>query len=263
MRIEKKHKSTLLLFTLFASFYLNSCVSNESLIYLKGNTNDKIDKYEEPSYILRPKDILSIRLNSLESNTATYFNEEQTNGGGGGLVNNTMLYLSGYIVDKKGNIKLPLVGEVAVAGKTLDDVKEDIDTKLEDYLKFASVSVKLVNFRVTLLGEVKMPGQYYVYEEKVTLLQAVSLAGGLTQFANNKKVKLIREGFNENEAVYLDLSNDSIIQSDKFFLMPNDIIYIEPTKAKALSINLGTAGLLVSVVSVVALITNVILSNSN
>ena len=240
---------------------ISSCVTHESMVYLEGKGNNTFDKYKEYSYKLRPRDILSIRLNSLESNTATYFNEEQSANSGGGMVNNVLLYLSGYIINEKGYIKLPLVGDILVAGMTLEEVKEDIDLKLKDYLKFASVSVKLANFRVTVLGEVKNPGQYYVYEEKVTLLQALSMAGGFTQFSDNKKVKLVREGNDKNETYYLDLSKETILQSDQFFLLPNDLIYVEPVKAKAFNINVGTAGLIVSVVSVAALIANIILSN--
>ncbi len=209
--------------------------------------------YKTTDYKIRPYDILSIELNSLEQNTSRYFNEsfsENNNRGGGGNQAGPMLFLNGYIVDNTGCIELPLLKKVEVGGLTTLEIKEKIDLALEEYMKFASVSVKLVNFRVTILGEVASPGVQYIYEQKYTLLQALANAGNLTPFGNTKNVKLIRESDSGIQTVYLDITDPAVVSSDYVFLQPNDVIYVEPVKARAFALNSRVPGLALSVIGV-------------
>ena len=232
--------------------FLSSCVKYKNLVYLNEGTGQFYYSYPTQNYKVRPFDILSVQLNSLEQNTSRYFDENFSSEGrvGGGQGIGANLYLSGYIVSDSGNVELPLIGKVHVAGLTTDQIKNKIDVGLEEYLKFASVSVKLVNFRVTILGEVNNPGVQYIYEQKYTLLQALSQAGNLTQFGNSQKVKLVRENGETIKTVHLDITDPEIVSSDYFFLLPNDVIIVEPTRAKSFRSNIVVPTFVFSVLSI-------------
>lgn len=252
---------------LILSLLLSSCISYNKITSFQEIDDNKAavknyDQYKMEEYKIRSNDILSIKLNSLESTTTTFFNETESNSQPmGGGINTALLYLSGYIVDLDGNIELPLIGSLKVEGLTTYEVRNIVDEKLKDYLKFASVSVKLANFRVSVFGEVKQPNILYLYEKKVTILHALSLVGGFSDFANQKKVRLIRENEKGTETTFLDFSKPELLTSDYYFLRPNDVIYVEPLKSKAFNINIATAGVFISLVSVIALVANVFVNN--
>lgn len=246
----------------FLLIFLVSCVSHKDIVSYDEAAGSLYDKYAETSYKLRPQDILTIKINSTEANTVAYFNDMQGGLQNGGMINNqALLYLNGYIIDNEGNIDLPLVGKIKASGRTVDDVRMEVSEKMKAFLKQFSVTAKLANYRVSVLGEVRSPGKFYVYETKVTLLQALGLAGDFTDFANRKRIKLMREGDKKMETYYLDLTRPDIIAADQFYLQPNDIVYVEPLKAKAFNINVQTVSVIVSAVSVATLILNVILNN--
>ncbi len=245
----------------YVLMHLASCVKYESLVYMQDKAKQKsFDSYKTSEYKIRPFDNLSIKLNSFEQSTTGEFNSSGALGARPGGVDNALLYLSGYMVNQKGNIRLPLIGDVEVVDLTVDEIKDLIDLKLEEYLKFPSVSVKLTNFRVSVLGEVNRPGMQYIYEGKVTLLQALSQAGDLTVFANRKNVKLIRETESETISTYIDVTKPGLISSEYYFLMPNDVIYVEPTQAKTSNVNTRVAGVVLSVVSVLITTINLIVT---
>lgn len=243
---------------------LTSCVKYKNLVYLDGPSEDFYKSYTVSDYQIKPYDILSIELNSLEQNTSRYFDEsfsEQGNrGGGGGNQAGPMLYLSGYIVDSAGYVDLPLLNRVEVGGLTTKEIKEKIDTALTEYMKFASVSVKLVNFRVTVFGEVGAPGVQYIYEQKYTLLQALSNAGNPTPYGNTEKIKILRESANGTEVSFIDITDPNILNSDFYFMQPNDVIYVEPIRARSFALNSRISGLALSVIGVGLTIITIVLN---
>ncbi|UZS00176.1 polysaccharide biosynthesis/export family protein [Chondrinema litorale] len=231
---------------------------------MQDKVRDKtFDSYSTNNYKVRPFDNLSIKLNSFEQSTTGEFNSSGALGSRPGGVDNALLYLSGYMVNQAGNIRLPLIGDIKVVDLTVDEIKDLIDLKLEEYLKFPSVSVKLTNFRVSVLGEVNRPGMQYIYEGKVTLLQALSQAGDLTDFGNRKNIKLIRETKEKTISTYIDITKPDLISSEYYFLMPNDVLYIEPLKAKASNVNTRVVGVALSVISVVITTVNLIVTINN
>jgi polysaccharide export outer membrane protein len=166
------------------------------------------------------------------------------------------------MVDAEGFISLPILGKLKVMGMSVNQVKEMIDEKLKEYVKDPSVSVKLVNYRVTVMGEVFRPGVQYVFEEKWTLFQALSNAGNPTDFADIKRVKLVREEEGQIKTVYLDLSRPELISSEYMFMQPHDMIYIEPVKAKTFATNSRVASVTLSTLSIILVLTNIILNNT-
>lgn len=172
-------------------------------------------------------DILSIHVSSLSAEASSFFNvvgEESDK-----QVANT------YLVDANGNIEMPLIGSVKVGGLTGIEAKNQIKSKLDKYLIDPSVNVRIRNFKVTVLGEVKMPGVYTIPNEKITLVEALGLAGDLSIFGKRKNVLLIREDNGERKFIRIDLSSKDLFESEYYYLHSNDILYVEPGKGKIAS----------------------------
>ncbi len=200
-------------------------VKNESDTIKTFRNERKID------YRIQPGDNLYIRVVSLDEKTNILLNPL-----GGQYSNNitsdASVYLNSYTVSENGDIEFPLIGLLPVKGKTVDEVRDEIQEKLNEYLKESVIIVKLVNFNITLMGEVRSPGQYKIYQNNINIFEAVSMAGDLTDFANRNKVAIIRQTKEGTEVGYIDMTKRDVLSSEYFFLKPNDIIYVEPVKGK-------------------------------
>lgn len=172
-------------------------------------------------------DILSIHVSSLSVEASSFFNAvgEETDQ----QVANT------YLVDANGIIEMPLIGAITVGGKTGMEAKNAIREKLNKYLTDPTVNVRIRNFKVTVLGEVKMPGVYTIPNEKVTLVEALGLAGDLSIFGKRMDVIVIREEDGERKFAKIDLRSKDLFQSEYYYLHSNDIVYVEPGKGKIAS----------------------------
>ncbi|GAB4419826.1 MAG: polysaccharide biosynthesis/export family protein [Bacteroidia bacterium] len=246
------------------------CVSYENMVLLQDTKVQKDSVYNygifpTDIYRIRPYDQLVINLNSYQESTLQFINSGAGGGmgGGGGRLDPAMLYISSYVVDEYGNIVLPLIGKLKVAGHTTGEIRDTIDLKLKPYLNYVSTSVKFTSFRVTLLGEVKTPGVQYIFNTKTTILQLLASANDLTEYADISRVKFYRERGNETVATYIDLRDPSLFNSEYYFLMPEDVIYIEPLKAKAANLNSRIAGVGLSAISTVVVIVNLFVSLNN
>lgn len=257
------------LIILLCGNFFTSCIKHKELVSLNGNDKEiKEDKrsvktvvYNElqdyEAYKIQPFDQLMIKVNAFDGSTEEYLNREFSG-------ENTFsreisydpasLYFNSYTVDEDGRITLPLIGNIRVTTKTLSDVKKQLDEAYKPHLKLVSTTVKLANMRITIFGEVNSPGVHYLYNEKNTLLDAISMAGDFTDFGNRKKVKLIRLTEKGSETVYLDLNQSGFISTEFYYVKPYDVIYIEPTKFKSRDRSARVAGVVVSAVSVGALI---------
>jgi polysaccharide biosynthesis/export protein len=201
---------------------------------------------------------LSVVVQSAQPEISSQFNSSP-NGNPNSNTNNfntspANLFLSGYTVDNAGYIKLPTVGKIMVRNLTLAAAQELIQSKVSEYLNDATVSVKLVSFKVTVLGSVAKPGYYYFYNGQVTVLEGLGEAGDLTVLANRKNVKLIRQTAEGSEVVLLNLTDPNLLKSKYFYLLPNDVLYVEPLKAGTNRGNLSTVALFFGVVSTLLLI---------
>jgi polysaccharide export outer membrane protein len=199
---------------------------------------------------IQPGDIITIHVSSLSKEASSFFNSVDEKGDK--LVANT------YLVAANGNIEMPLIGPVKVAGNTSQVAKYLVKNKLEKYLIDPSVRVRIKNFKVTLLGEVKNPGIYTIPNEKVTLIEALGLAGDLTIFGKRVNLLVIREQNGERIFKRVDLTSREFFSSEFYYLHSNDIIYVEPGKGKIASAD-GIYKILpiaISGVSMVALIIN-------
>jgi len=223
---------------------------------LKENTPTSFaTPYEE--YKLQPNDVLSIKVLSVQPEMTESFNIIDPNNAFA-LSGPSSLYLSGYSLDREGNINLPTIGKLKVAGLTTSQAQDLIQRNLTKYVTDATVVVKLLSFKISVLGEVRSPGYYYVYNEQANLLEALALAGDLTQGANRQNMKLIRQKPGGSEVVLLDLTDPNLVQSQYYYLKPNDVLYIEPRNTQLKRDNLVIVSTMLGVISTAVLLLNVL-----
>lgn len=160
--------------------------------------------------------------------------------------------LQSYLVHKDGSIDFPLLGKIVVAGKTRLQLRDDMLSKLRDYVNDPIVNISLANFRITVLGEVARPGSFNISNEKVTLLEAIGMAGDLQITGKRDNILVIREEDGQKKVYRVDVREGSLLNSPVYYLKQNDVVYIEPNKAKVNSSNYSaTSGIIISAASIV------------
>jgi len=232
-----------------------SCRSSEDLIYLHDAASNEIIHSLPTEYILKPGDILYVSIKSISPEVNSLFNPEsnmESGNSGMGFQKYTTpsgAYLYGFEIDLDGNIKLPMLGKIKVSGITLTYVESVVQKKADEFLKDAIVKVKLLNFKITVAGEVRNPGAYYNYNNSINVLEAIALANGNTDFASINKVMVIR-AFPEGKKTYmLDLSSKKSYLSEAFYLQPDDYVIIQPAKNKNFQLNSQAYSLVLSSLS--------------
>lgn len=255
----KKYSSILLLALLLAS-----CGQYKRFTYIQpsaANSKDTVFIKDFTEYKLQPADILKVDVLSMDKNVTQMFNKDMstsavnTGGSGGGTY-----YLMGYSVDIDGNINLPVLGKLMVAGLTVMETKNLIQQKATDYIKDAQIEVKLLSFKIHFLGEVARPGQQTVFSDRANILEAISMAGDLTYNGNRKKVNILRSYKNQTKLIEVDLTRRDLLTSPKYFLQPNDVVYVEPLKTTTFRLRLneyaGIMSFFTSTITLVVLIVN-------
>ena len=245
-----------------------SCIPNKDLIYLqnKDKTNNAIEVTQEASkpYRAQVNDIISITIKAIDQKLVSMFS---TSAEGNQSNSPQALYFNGYTVDDHGNIRLPVLGEINVLGYTMDEIRNTIEKKLlDDYFKAEAnifVTVKLAGLRYTINGEIGSPGTNVLYQDKVTIMEAIANSGDITLTGNRKEVQVIRKYPQGFETHTIDLTDANSMNSPYFYVQPNDYIIVKPLKQK--SWGTGTTGVqtIATVVSALTLITTVILLSKN
>lgn len=222
-----------------AIFGLISCNSYKKLTYLQNleeSKGDSIHQMNQPQYTLQPSDILYIRITTPNQSLNRLFNplnsgsqnQNSTPRGQSGL------YYTGYIINDSGYIDIPVIDSIQVMGLTISEARDLIKQKAKRYLKDAKVIVRLGNYRFTVMGEVKSPGTKFVYDNRVNLMEAISYAGDITYNGNRENILVIRPTKDGSKTFRVDMTNKKLLGSREFFIMPNDIIYVEPTRTTLL-----------------------------
>lgn len=185
-------------------------------------------------YLIRQGDILAIYVSSLSPEASSFFNaiaplERNEQGGASSYSTRTDI---GYLVDVNGNIDLPLVGKVSIAGLSTSQAKDTLTIRLEKFLQAPSVRIYIQNFRITILGEVNRPGVFNVTNEKISIPEAMGLAGDLNIFADRKGITLIRESGSTKQYFPIDLTQRELFASPYYHLQSGDILYVPPVKGR-------------------------------
>lgn len=222
---------------LTALLALTSCGSGKNIAYFQNKMVDNPEMVDRHAgIVIEPKDMLSIVVSGRDPEIVSMFNlPVVTYQAGSETVMNANRNLIGYVVDNEGNIDFPILGKVNVKGMTRWQLAGHISKLLSDggYLTDAVVSVEFMNFKVSVLGEVNSPGTYTIQGDKVTILQAISLARDLTIFGQRENVTVIREKEGERVMYELNLCDVSMFKSPAYYLQQNDIVYVQPSKVKA------------------------------
>lgn len=219
-------KKILLIFFSIPLFF--SCVNMKKAIYFNNIQDSTImAKAEDLEPVIQKNDVLSISVSSMNPEATEIFNEPNTSG----------TAASGYLVNRDGNIQFPLIGDIKAAGLTKRALRESISNSLieKKLLLDPIVTVRYLNFRVTVLGEVGHPTVVPVESEKITLLEAIGLAGDLTIDAKRNNIMVIREEEGAKKIKRLNLNNTQIFTSPYYYLKSNDIVYVEPNSTRVAS----------------------------
>ncbi|MEM9390731.1 MAG: polysaccharide biosynthesis/export family protein [Bacteroidota bacterium] len=252
---------------LFAGILVfSSCVPNKKILYLQSEGElDKdfpVDtvlreyKMGDYEYRIQPEDILSIRIESLTEEEFNIFANDQENIAGANQAN---LALSGYLVDKDGNIHFSEIGVVKVTDLTIHQIESKLNDLISQYVEKPAVKVRLMNFRISVLGEVNQEGIVSSFENRMSILEAVARAGGVTDLADRVKVKVIRQLSGRAKVMYVNLLHEELLDQSNFFVHPNDIIIVPPLKQRPFRNYFGqNLTLVLSSVSVLLLTINVL-----
>ena len=243
---------------------LSSCGSRKNIVYFQDEPIDDVITSEPKQLIYKPDDILTINVSAFDPETVKPFNLTLVAGGNdvsslnaqGGLQQQT------YLVDYDGNIEFPVLGTLKVAGLTRTQLTDMLTEKISEYATDPIINVRLANFTVTILGEVRNPGTFTIRDERVTVLEALGLADDLTIFGKRKTVLLIREVDGKKKFATIDLTSVNTVNSPVYYLQQNDVIYVEPNNAKirASSYNQNNA-VLISAIGTLATIATIFIVN--
>ena len=229
-------KITLLLL-LFVLFLTTSCASRKDLVYLQGASNAKELVSYEP--VLQPDDVVMIVVSSENPEVAAPYNLKAITVQGDSENTIGTQRMQTYILDKEGKIEFPLLGSIALGGLKKTQAVAKLKELLKDHVSDAVINFRILNFKVTVLGEVQKPGTYSVASERITLLEAIGMSGDLTIYGNRTNVLLIREKNGTKTMERIDLTKSDFLNSSAYYLSQNDVVYVEPNKTRINSSAIG------------------------
>ena len=228
----------ILLLTMF------SCKPKENMVYMekeKAVAETEINQAVFYGTHIQSGDLLDIKVTAFDENAVRPFNlYSMNNSTSPGQLNGQTAQLApqGYLVDNEGFIYFPVLGKLYIKGMTLAQLRADLEKRLLAYLTDPLVSIKQLNFNITVLGEVKKPGQYTNPSDKITVLQALGLAGDMTDYGNRTNVKLIREIDGVSKTFTIDFTDKNITSSPYYYMQQNDVLYVEPDLIKKKTANI-------------------------
>lgn len=250
-------KNKILFYLSILSFvFITSCGSRKDIIYFQ-NPEEITTNFEQFVPKIQTNDQLAIVISAADIAAAAPFNQVstiQTNANS----SNISPYSPTYTVDENGEINLPIIGNFKVAGLTRTEAIKSLKDKVSQYIVNPGVNINFTNFRISVLGEVAKPGSFVVPNERITILDALGMAGDLTIKGKRQNVTVIRESNGVKEKFNVDLTSDSSLNSPVYYLAQNDVVYVEPNSAQVAaskftpnySLWISMAGVIISVISV-------------
>jgi polysaccharide export outer membrane protein len=226
------------LIALFVVLFLSSCASRKDIVYLQDVENDAtINQALSYEPVIKCDDMLSVIVAADQPDLTIPFNLPQIQGNY--QVSDNQEGIKTYLVDAAGYIDFPVIGKVKLAGLTRTQAKNELEVKIKEYIKEPSVNLRILNYKISVLGEVNKPNTYKIASERVTLLEAISLAGDMTIYGKRNNVLVIREVDGKKTFNRVDLTNKDFISSPFYYLNQNDVVMVEPNKTKINSSVIG------------------------
>ncbi|WP_075965034.1 polysaccharide biosynthesis/export family protein [Parabacteroides massiliensis] len=259
------------LFAIFCGL-MCACSAPKDVIYFQGIDDLTPEQLTKMSQTYTTKitsdDLLSINVTAWDPAAVTPFNPPvyaYSAQGEQPLVASQSQYT--YLVDPKGNINFPVLGEIHVAGLTRQDIAAKLENMISKYVENPLVNVQLLNFKITMMGEISRPGSFTIKNDRISVLDAIGMAGDLPLTANRKNILVIRDNDGVKETYRMDITDPAIFASPGFYLKQNDIVYVEPIKnkqrARTSSDRQFTMSLLTSIISSVSIITSMVITIVN
>ncbi len=251
---------------IIATILLTSCGTKEDIVYFNGissaDNSIGLDSYS-PTYHI--DDELVIVVNALDAEAAKPFNQTAVTYADDMIDARGRERLQTYIVNSDGNINFPVLGDIKIAGLNREQAVTFIGGKLKDYIKDPIVNIKTVNYKITVLGEVNRPGTYTATNERITLIEALGMAGDLTIYGERENVLVIQDYDGKKTYTRVNLKSHDLFNSPVYYLSQNDIVYVEPNKTQAKASGIGpstgvlfsTLGILISTTALIITIINV------
>jgi len=227
-----KYCSRISVFLLPFVFFLFSCASRNNLIYFYNSTNiNSKDSSSKYTPTLKSDDLLSIIVSTIDPDAAKPFNlsvvSYSTNGQITGIPT-----IQGYLIDSEGMIDFPVIGKIKLAGLSRSEATELLKEKLNVYISNPIVNVRILNFKISVIGDVRNPGSYTIPNERITILEALGLAGDINITGIRKNILVIREKNGVKNGYRVDITSSDILNSPVYYLNQNDVVYVEPNKTK-------------------------------
>ena len=212
----------------FFIILFGACTSQKKLIYFQGEIPILLSDSLYKPYIFSG-DILSINVFTINNEAYPYFSIPKDQS----VTDNRSAYEKGYLVNEAGEVKLPLIGSIILKGLTINQAINRIEQKLQYFIQEPIVTIKKLNFKITVLGEVNKPGIYVISNEIVTLPEVLGLAGDLTQFANKENLRIIRNSNGKMNDLFVNLTEAKSLTASNYYLHPDDILYVSPLRRRA------------------------------
>jgi polysaccharide biosynthesis/export protein len=253
------------LITLIFAAIFSSCIPIKRIEYLqqeilKTDTLRTQFYNDIAEYRLQPGDNLYIKVRSVLASSDNIFGEDQASTSTN-YYTDAGVYLNSYQINNEGYIDFPFVGSIYLKDLTVEEAKDLISSIVKDYIREATVVVRLALFKIAALGEVSRPGQINIYQNQITIFEAIAMAGDLTTFARRDQVILLRETQSGTKTVKLNLNDVGILESEYFFIQPNDVLYVPPVKGKNFAFAQFPYALVFSTISTTLLLINFFKTN--
>ena len=218
-------------FTLLFALSFSSCKTREKMVYFQQNSSDSTNSLTNYTPVFKADDFLSIQISGDDPESVVPFNNQP-------VVTLATSYsssapaMSGYLIDANGEIILPVIGKLKVSGLNRMEATQLIQDKLKEYINNPIVQIQIQNYKITILGDVKNPGTYKIPNERITILEAIGLAGDLQLTGNRKNILVIRDVNGVKSEFRVDLTKKELFNSPVYYLTQNDVVYVEPNFVK-------------------------------
>ena len=230
--------------------FFSSCVPIKKQVYFQAAEDTLKTSYQYRDFQdhkLQIANNLYVRVFSIERESFEFFNLGYNSSGN--IYYDAAIYLNSYSIDEEGYVDLPFVGRLYVKGLTTEEAKGVIQQQIDKFLNKTTIVVKLVNYGVSVVGEVQKPGKYIIYQDRINIFEIISMAGDLTTYAKRDDIVLVRKQENNAKIFHINLLEDNVLESEYYYIMPDDIIYVKPVKGKNFAFSAFPYTLVISTIS--------------
>ena len=245
----------------FAIILFASCVSKKDIIYFQNDEIDQLKVSNSYKTIIKPDDLLNITITALDIEAVRPFNLAAVTYATSSNSAIGVAQQQSYLVDTNGEIDFPVLGKLKIGGLTRDETISLLKDKLSpDYIKEPNVNIRIANYKISVMGDVQRPGSYNIPNERITILDALALAGDLNISGQRNNILIIREEQNKKVQYQVDLRSNNVLTSPVYYLQQNDVVYVEPNYARIQSASANSnTSLFISITGLVITIASLLI----